>query len=275
MAQNTQLQETYSNLVLAKLRKETIFAGLFSKKHVGNATAGAVKVPVRDTEAVAGTYDIESGKTLTVPTTTYKTIVTDTDLAVNELCDGYVAAAVPDGLVAERLDSAGYSLAKAVDDMLVSLILTSGKSTDNASTTALDKDTVYTTIVADIQVAKKAGVKLDTMWLAVTNDTYTKILNAPEFIKASNLGDDVVTNGYVGKIAGVKVYETNNIADTTNVEYILGNNEFCHFVEEWRTPVALDDLKDGAHIGSSAVQGRLVVGAEVSRPTTVIVKKHA
>ena len=113
------------------------------------------------------------------------------------------------------------------------------------------------------------------MWLAVTNETYATLLKSPEFVKASELGDSVVQNGQVGKIAGLRVYETNNIPDDSNVEYVIGNNIFCHFVDEWMTNVAINDLKDGKHIGASAVQGRRVYGDMVSRPETVIVKKKA
>ena len=101
------------------------------------------------------------------------------------------------------------------------------------------------------------------------------LLTSPEFIKASDLGDNVVQNGRVGRIAGLDVYETNNIADTAKVEYIIGNRIFCHFVDEWMVPVTVNDLKDGKHIGASAVQGRRVYGMMVSRPTTVTLKKHA
>lgn len=50
-------QERYSNLVLAKLRKTTIFSSLFNTRYEGTPTAGAVKVPVRDTEVKVGDYD--------------------------------------------------------------------------------------------------------------------------------------------------------------------------------------------------------------------------
>ena len=113
------------------------------------------------------------------------------------------------------------------------------------------------------------------MWLAVSNETYALLVKSPEFIKASDLGDSVVQNGQVGRINGVDVYETNNIPDALKVEYIIGNKVFCHFVDEWMVPVAVNDLKDGKHIGTSAVQGRRVYGTTVSRPETVTVKKKA
>ena len=127
----------------------------------------------------------------------------------------------------------------------------------------------------EVAALKKKGLNPTEMWLAVTNETYAMLLKSPEFIKASDLGDNVVQNGRVGRINGLDVYETNNISDTLKVEYIIGNNVYCHFVDEWMVPVTVNDLKDGKHIGASAVQGRRVYGAAVSRPETVTVKKKA
>lgn len=266
-------QERYSNLVLAKLRKTTIFSSLFNTHYEGTPTAGAVKVPVRDTEVKVGDYDKSAGGSLSDGTTTYQTLTIDKDKYVNELIDGYDAAAVPDNLVADRLDSAGYAMGVSFDTDLITLLTTKG--TAAADTTALTKDTIYDSIVDEVAALKKKGLKPEEMWLAVTNETYALLLKSPEFIKASDLGDNVVQNGRVGRIAGLDVYETNNIADTTKVEYIIGNRIFCHFVDEWMVPVTVNDLKDGKHIGASAVQGRRVYGMMVSRPTTVTLKKHA
>lgn len=107
------LQERYSQLVDLKLRATLVKKDgvIFNNRYEGNPTAGAVKIPVRDTEVTVGTYDKQEGATMTHGSTSYLTVTVDKDYAVNELIDGYDAAAVPDNLVADRLDSAGYSLA--------------------------------------------------------------------------------------------------------------------------------------------------------------------
>lgn len=266
-------QERYSSLVLAKLRKTAVFVSLFNRKYEGKPTAGAVKIPVRDTEVVVGTYDKAAGGELKTGTTTYQTLAIDKDKYVNELVDGYDAASVPDNLIADRLDSAGYAMGISLDTDLITLLTTKGTASKN--TTALTKDTIYESIVDEVAALKKKGLNPTEMWLAVTNETYAMLLKSPEFIKASDLGDNVVQNGRVGRINGLDVYETNNISDTLKVEYIIGNNVYCHFVDEWMVPVTVNDLKDGKHIGASAVQGRRVYGAAVSRPETVTVKKKA
>ena len=148
MAQNTELQERYSSLVLAKQRATSLFANLFNRSYEGTPTAGAVKIPVRDTEVVAGSnYNTLTGAELTAAATSYKTLVIDKDNYVNELIDGHTADSVPDGLVAERLDSAGYSMGIATDAALRDCLLTEGTSFD--TTTALTKATVYEKVMAN------------------------------------------------------------------------------------------------------------------------------
>ncbi len=266
-------QERYSSLVLAKLRKVSIFTALFNRRYEGTPTAGAVKIPVRDTEVVVGDYDKEAGGELKIGSTTYKTLPIDKDKYVNELIDGFDAQSVPDNLVADRLDSAGYSMGISIDSELITLLTTKG--TASVNTAALTKATIYESVVDEVTKLKKKGLTAEEMWLAVTNETYALLLKCPEFVKASDLGDTVVQNGQVGKINGLKVYETNNIPDTAKVEYIIGNNVFCHFVDEWMVPVAINDIKDAKHIGASAVQGRRVYGNMISRTETVTVKKKA
>lgn len=51
----------------------------------------------------------------------------DKDKYVNELIDGFDAASVPDNLVADRLDSAGYAMGVSFDTDLITLLTTKGR----------------------------------------------------------------------------------------------------------------------------------------------------
>lgn len=266
-----ELQERYAKLVLAKLRATSIYEALFNKRYEGTPTAGAVKIPVRDTEAKVAAYDKANGCALNATSTTYQTLAIDHDESVNELIDGYDAAAVPDNIVADRLDSAGYSLAISEDAARRDLLV--AKGTALANTTALTAKTVYEAVVDAITAAKKKHVNKATMWLAVNSDVYGLLLkDTDHFIKASALGDAITQTGVVGKIDGVPVVEDPDL----EVEFVLGNSDFCHFVAEFNVPVHVQDLaSSGKYIGASAVQGRRVYGALISRPETVFVKKSA
>ena len=56
------------------------------------------------------------------------------------------------------------------------------------------------------------------------------------------------------------------------MQFIVGNSDFCHFVNEFAVPVEVKDLADGAHIGASAVQGRNIFGYKISKANTVFSK---
>ena len=274
MGQDTNKMESYSKIVDAKMRANSVFAALFNQKHDGSAAAGAVKIPVR-AEAVAGDYDTATGISLNNPTTTYQPMLCDKDKAVNELIDGFMAAAVPDGMVAERLDSAGYALANVVDAALAADLIASG--TASSDTTALTAANVYEKIIDDVTTVKKAKVDPKKIWIAVTSDTQGKLSKCPEFI-AATANTAELGAGYTGKINGIPVYEALNLngietgsgSSKKTVDYVVGNGDFCHFAEAWSVPVALNDLADGKHIGCSAVQGRKAFGYKITRQTSVI-----
>lgn len=262
MATSHVLQDRYSNLVLAKLRKTSIFESLFNRRYEGQPKAGAVKIPVRDTEVAVSDYDIVNGGSMSQSATTYKVLPIDKDIYVNEMIDGYEAAAVPDNLVADRLDSAGYAMGRAVDKELMDTLITEA---DNViRTTDVTGKTAYEIIVDAVQKAKGLGLDTSELWLAVSNGFYAELLKSSEFIAAR---EATVIDGAVGRIAGVSVYETNALSDEDH--FILGNRVFCHFVDEWAVPVSVNDLSDGKHIGVSAVQGRRCYGKMISRPETI------
>lgn len=110
-------QERYSALVDAKLRATLVTRDntIFNNRYEGSPKAGKVKIPVRDTEVAVKAYDKANGVAADAGTTTYLDLDIDNDEAVNEIIDGFDATSVPDGITAERLDSAGYSMALSID----------------------------------------------------------------------------------------------------------------------------------------------------------------
>lgn len=267
------LQERYSQLVDMKLRAVLVKKDgvIFNNRYEGDPKAGKVKVPVRDTEVTVNDYSKTDGATATHGDTSYIDVSVDKDKAVNEIIDGFDAEAVPDNLVADRLDSAAYSLALQIEKDATT-VLESG-ATDYSDTTALDKDTVYASIVGVRTEMSKANVPNDNRrFLLVTPDVFALVLTSPEFIKASDLGDAVVQTGAVGRIAGFNVYEDNTLSATT--EFIAGHPDWCTRVNEWSVPVHLQDINgSGKYIGASAVQGRRIYAHAVTKKKALYIKK--
>lgn len=270
------LQERYSQLVDIKLRALLVKKDgvIFNNRYEGDPKAGKVKVPVRDTEVTVAQYDKANGISATQGTTTYLDVPIDKDYAVNEIIDGYDAAAVPDNLTADRLDSASYALALQMEKDATAVLESSATQYDD--TTALTKDNIYEKIVGVRTFMSKANVPNDNRrWMLVTPDVYALVLTSPEFIKASDLGDAVVQTGAVGRIAGFNVYEDNTLT-AESTEFIAGHPDWCTRVNEWQVPVHLQDVNgSGKYIGASAVQGRKIYAHAVTKKSTLFIKKKA
>lgn len=267
-------QQRYANMVLAKLRATLVTKDnyIFNPRYEGTPNAGMVKVPVRDTEVSVRDYNKATGLALEEGSTTYLDLPIDKDKAVNEIIDGFDAASVPDGIVAERLDSAGYSMGLQLDIEGIGLLETGGTAmTDTAAST---KANIMTKIVAARTALGKANVPTDMRYLIVCPEIMGLLLLSEEFIKAGDISQELVMAGVVGRIAGFNVFESNNLAEKT--EFIAGHPNWSHRVMEWKVPPYIQDLSgDAAYIGASAVKGRLVYGHKISRALTVQVKKTA
>lgn len=263
-----ELQTRYSDLILEKLRKELVLSDdlVFNNDYEGDPLSGSVKIPVRDTEVEVSDYDKANGIKPTNGSTSYTDLIINKDKAVNEIIDGYDAEAVPDKIVAERLDSAGYSLSAQIDTDGGTALLAGSTPLNIGS---LTKENIYDTIV-DIRTAmSKSKIPNDgKRYLLVTPDAMSLILKADEFIQASSLGDEVKKNGVIGQIAGFLVKEWND--DTANLAMLAGHPRFATRVNAWKVPVKLQNLDEsGTYIGACAVQGRNIYAHKVLRSIAI------
>lgn len=261
-------QERWSKLVLAKLRNELVLKDdvVFNNDYEGSPAAGVVKIPVRDEEVQVSDYDKANGIQGTNGSTAYENMPITKDKALNEIIDGYDANAVPDNLVADRLDSATYSMAKQIDTDGGTTLLAAA-TVDNE--TELTKDNIYSKIVDIRTRMNKANIPNDgKRYLLALPDAMALILKSPEFISASSLGDEVKQTGAIGKIAGFLVIEWNDT--TANLQMLAGHPRFATRATEFAVDVHLQDLSgSGKYIGASAVQGRKVYDHKVLRSVAI------
>ena len=278
-------QERWSSLIDAKLRQTLVTRDnyIFNTNYEGNPTAGKVKIPVRDTEVAVKTYNKATGVDLETGTTTYMDLDIDQDVAVNELIDGFDAASVPDGIVADRLDSAGYSLALDMDKKSIKLLETTAGIKICATKTAATETTAYKEILAAKTYLTRKGVPTAGRWLICSPEFMAVLMMDDHFIRQGDLSQELKNAGAVGSVAGFAVFESGNTMyeDTTVVsskktttEFIAGHPNWCHRVQEWAVNVHLQDLAgSGKYIGATAVQGRKIFGLKISKPQTVYVKR--
>lgn len=262
-------QDRFASLVDAKLRDEIVQKNgyVWNNKYEGNPKAGAVKIPVRNTEAVAGDYtrdNTTSGATLTQASGSYLTLSIDKDVAVNEKIDGYSVDSVPDNIIADRLDSAAHSLSLRMNQDGTKELL---KAEIIASTAALTKDNVYAQFV-DLRTAlSREKVPTQGRFALISPEVYALLLKSSEFVKASDLGDAVVQSGAIGQIAGFLLFEDTTLPEVVSV--IAGHPNWCTRVEEWAVEPKVQSLDgSGNFIGEIAIQGRKIYGHKLTKTQT-------
>lgn len=264
-------KETYANEVLTIARAEMNIYEDFSTDYEKDEVTGQINVPTRNGEVVVSDYDILNGIELTQSATDYLPLPIDKDYGVNELIDGYEANAVPDNLVAQRIESAGYSIGIKKENMAIEALMTGTVSSD---TTALTEEDAYKKIAAEISNMKKRNMKVSSMRVAVSADTELLLLTDEKFANtAGTLGAELVREGVIGKINGVPVKP--NYLMGEDVEFIVYDKRFCQKYEVWKAEPSIEDIKDGKHIKASALQGRQVGGLMVTNALGVQIKKNA
>lgn len=263
-------KESYATQVLAISRAETNIYDDFSEDYEKDGVTGQIMVPTRDEEVKVSDYDIKNGIELQTSGTDYLPLPIDKDYGVNELIDGYEADAVPDNLVAQRIDSAGYSIGMKKEQMAIDALLTGTVSSD---TTKLTTANVYAKIVAEIKNMKKRNMKANQMRVAISADVEELLLTDEKFSNtAGTLGEKLVREGVIGKLAGVATKPNYLMGD--DVDFIIYDKRYCQKYEVWKKEPAVEDLKDGKHIGASALQGRQVGGLMVTNKLGVQVRKN-
>lgn len=262
-------RETYANEVLAMAKSKVNIYEDFSTDYEIDGATGQINVPTRSAEVTISDYDILNGVALTQSATDYKVLPIDKNYAINELIDGYEAEAVPDNLRANRIEAAGYSLGLKKENMAITELVEKG--TKSSDTTALTEADAYKKIAAEIANMKKRNMEVASMRVVVNADTELLLLTDSKFANTSGtLGAELVREGVIGKINGVAVKP--NYLLPEKVEFIIYDKRFTQKYEVWSVEPSINDIKDGKHIGASALQGRQVGGLMVTNALGVQVK---
>lgn len=128
------------------------------------------------------------------------------------------AAAELETALAEIREAWNLQAAKAI--ALEAGILLDANITTVAATDGSD---IYATIVNSRQKLREKSANPNT--LIVSPATYAKLLKAPEFQRSVQPDTDVIRNAYVGRVAGLNVYEYENLGSAiANGEVITDYN---------------------------------------------------
>lgn len=263
-------QERYADAIVKLMRPALKIRNTFGRDYEGSPKAGAVKVPVRALDPEVRDYDVKNGIAPSQSATTYLTIPVDNNKGINELIDGYEAVAVPDNLIAQRLEAGAYATSKALEESAISALKGGTASEQDDCTEA----NVYSNILKDIAILAKKGVDKNRMYVAIAYETETLLLTDEKFSNtASQIGAELAREGVVGRINGVNVI-TEDLGE--GVEYIVYGTDYAQAVDEFTSLPHIVDLEGSAnYVGASALKGRMVYASAVTNKEAVIVKTKA
>lgn len=176
-------------------------------------------------------------------------------------------------LMDPAMQRAGYGLANSADTYLAG-ILAAGTITGGLgnSTTPLviTKDNAYETIVSVKTALDKQNVPKDGRWIVMPPEFEGFMLLDPRFAGASGANAEArLANGAVAKAAGIDIFISNNVPNTTGAKYkiVSSYNGAATFAEQvikteaYRREKGFDDGVKGLH----------VYGAKLTRPAEVAV----
>ena len=120
---------------------------------------------------------------------------------------------------------------------------------------------------------KKRNMKVSSMRVAISADVEELLLTDEKFSNtAGSLGEQLVREGVIGKIAGVPTKANYLMGD--DIDFIIYDKRFCQKYEVWKKEPSIEDIKDGKHICASALQGRQVGGLMVTNKLGVQVRMN-
>jgi hypothetical protein len=275
-----ELQVRYSKLADIREKAQLVTKDnvIFNTRYEKDPVAGTIKIPVRGAANIRA-YNKATGLNLEETDTAYITVTLDHDVAMNELIDGFDAAAVPDDVVADRIEAGADGFANTLDvEGLLELAKNGSVTTGNA----LTKSNVYDEAINARTALSKASLPLNGRYVIVTPEVYSLMLKDSNFVKASDLGQKIVETGAVGQIGGLNVYESVNLGAyeveedgttyTIEPQIVAGHPNCATRVEEWAVGVHVQDLSgSGKYIGACAVQGRKVFTHKVTNKDGIFV----
>lgn len=152
------------------------------------------------------------------------------------------------------------------------------------SATATDGSDIYDTIINTRR--KLRLVKANPNVLIVSPATYAKLLKAPEFQRSTSISDSAITNGAVGKVAGLWVYEYESLNDAAKaatatiggvewsddydeLEYVMYDRDAFSIVTSVE---AMRTVDEPTRFAGTLAQVQIVSGFKVTNPNRVAIK---
>lgn len=279
MAVTNFVPDLWTAKILVALRKKAVAAGLVNRDYEGEIRRMGDSVKITSINDVTiGSYTAHNDITFEdIDDATRSLVIDQQKYFAFELDDIERAQAVNGGAVLNQaLDNATYQLRDVSDAFLLSTMNTAIQGTANdLGTVAIHttKQNLYDAFVDLSVTLDEDNVPEEMRWAVVSPSLHGRLLKLDSFIQAGdNASPPARLRGYIGEIAGLSLYKSNNLPAVTDAAAtgglaIAGHSMATTFAEQIVSVEAVRLEKRFA----DGLKGLHVYGAKVVRPTALAV----
>ena len=264
------IPDVWAGTTLERLNKEGVYAPLCTREYQSNviSVGDSVKINSFATPTIGDyTKNGSAGAPQTLSDSTQSLLINQAKYFNFEI-DNIDKAQQTPKIMAEAMGEAAYGLADAMDQYLAGLhtgvaaanIVGLGNDTTPVVPT---KTTIYGYFTTAAQLLSEANVPKQNRWVVIPPWMYKLLQDSGEFTSASDLGDQVKQDGMIGRIAGFRVYESNNVDNTAGAKYkimfgyprAIALAEQLNSVEAFSPEASFSDAVKGLHVyGAKLIQ---------------------
>ena len=271
MAVTSFIPEIWAARLLANLEKAHVYAALVNRDYEGEIKNAGDTVHINTLgDLTIGTYNGTTAITYEDLATTPQDLTIDQQkYFAFRIDDGEKVQALP-GLVEAATQNAAYQL-NDTNDKFLAATLAAGATAVSSTTVSLTVANVYQNIVAMKVALDRENVPTEGRWLVVDPSFHGLLLQDDRFVSfGTDITNERLTNGRVGRAVGFDIYVSNNAPSTTasNVTTytaIAGVPMACTYAEQILETEALRS----ENYFKDLVRGLHVYGAKVTRPTAL------
>lgn len=214
------IPEIWSRELLYSLKKAHVANSLVNRNYQGEISSEGDTVRIQTPNAInTGAYD---GSDITFQGLTSATQSLEIDVAnyFAFLVDDVDQAQANVNLMQSYMQEAAFSLADDFDVDVLSEYANADASNVIPSI-SLSASNIYETLTTAKKNLSLNDVPSIGRWAVLSPDEITLLENSTEFTAASDLGDSTKRTGFVGRIAGLEVFESNNLAEVSNTRFLV------------------------------------------------------
>ena len=280
MAVTNFVPDIWSAKLLVALRKAAVAGNLVNRDYEGEIKREGDSVKITSINDVTiGTYTAHTDITVEdIDDATRSLVIDQSKYFAVELDDIERAQYKKGGKspLEQAVDNAAYQLRDVSDAFLLAAMNTAVQGTANDLGTVAIHTTAKNLYDSFVDLAVKldeSNVPEEARFSVVSPAVYGRLLKLDEFIAAGDaLGAATRTNGYVGEVAGLSIYKSNNLPAVTDAAAtgglaIAGSRIATTFAEQISSVEGARMEKRFADM----VKGLHLYGAKVVRPTALAV----